>query len=89
MQVVTGFALLGGLWFGIHAALWGVANTLDHAALVLHKLAGTWRGLHAAKSRTLASEWVRTLERAGTAPDAQDQAFLGRAGIRTDGYTGE
>jgi len=94
MQLITGFALLGALWLGVHALLWGLANTLDSIALGLHRAAESLRRSQTRRTRSLEAEWVRMLERAGTAPAPQDEAFLRRSGIRTDdasirGYTGE
>ncbi len=91
-----GCALLGALWFGVHAALWGAANTLDSVALALHRAASAWRALQDAKSRALEEDWAETLGRAGGALAPRDEAFLRRSGIRTDDprarpldYTGE
>ena len=89
MQVLTGFALVGGLWFGVHALLWGVANTLDSIALGLHQAAESLRRSQTRRTRELSQRWVQTLERGLAPPAPQDEAFLGRAGIRVDRYTGE
>ena len=94
MQVITGFALLGALWFGVHALLWGLANTLDTLALGLHRAAESLRRSQTRRTRELSQRWVTSLERGLAPPAPQDEAFLRARGIRTDdlstrGYTGE
>ena len=92
MQVITGLSVLAGLWFGVHALLWGLANTLDSIALGLHRAAESLRRSQTRRTRELSQRWVTSLERGLGAPAPQDEVFLRRSGIRTDrtnGYTGE
>ena len=80
MQVLTGGLMLGAIAFGALAVLHGLANTLDAVALGLHRAASSLRALQDRRTAAITEEWVRTLERVPSPPDAREAARRGRWG---------